>query len=120
MTASETKDIHISVPEHLLEEWNAEAEQMGISRSRWVREHTEAGRKQLAALDPRSDTDEQIAQNMTETVLDVVPEDEVMSEDKIVEEVVNPIQEEIYDILEELSDENSIRYDTRQGGFQHQ
>ena len=107
--------IHISGPPYQFKEWREEAEREDISRSEWIRYRVEAGRKQLADLDPQ--TDDTTDGGLRTTVLDSVPEGEAVATDEIVTTVLGPLEDEIYDILEELNDAGEIGYDPREGGY---
>lgn len=113
MASSET--IQVSLPAYLLEEWDEEVEQLDMFRSEWIRYQVEAGRKQLAALDPQ--TEDTADDGLRQTVLDAVSDDEAAPADEVVTTVLNPIEEEIYDLLEELNDDGEIGYDPRNGGY---
>lgn len=99
----------------MVEQWEEEADQAGLSRAEWLRYQIEAGRKQVAALDPRTEDAE--GNDLKETVLTAVPEDETTTPEDVVSAVLDPIEGEIYDCLSELDEADQIGYDPVEGGY---
>jgi hypothetical protein len=102
-------------PQHQFDEWCAEVEEVDISRARWIRENVEAGRRQLAVLDPHTveDADDSLENN----VLSEIPDDGAEPTEEIIQEVLSPIEDEIYDLLTELSRQGEIDHDPKEGGY---
>lgn len=110
-----TARFQVSIPEHQLEEWEAEIEGMNTNRSKWVRDNVEAGRKQLATLDPH--TEESTDDSLLNTVLEEVPDEGARPTEEIVRAVLNPVEDEVYDLIEELSKQGKINHDPKNGGY---
>jgi hypothetical protein len=117
-------EIYVSAPDHMADEWMEEAEEAGMSRSEWIRYRIEAGRAQLVALDPR--TGDESSDNLRTDVTEVIPErdetsdeQKALSPDEIVDEVLNPIEDDVYDLLSELQDDGVIGFDPREEGYYH-
>lgn len=110
----QSKTLTVSTPEELYDEWVAEADDSEMNRSEWFRTRVAAGRRQIAELEPDKDTDPETS--VRKNVLQELPDDDadaIPAED-LVEAVLAPLREEIYDLL----DENPrITSSARHGGY---
>lgn len=111
-----TTTVSLTVADHILEEWEEDAERMNMStRAEYLRYHIEAGRKELSRLQPSSAGNEETLQD---SVLEVIPEDRAVEPDSIVEEIVEPLKEEILnEILPELDNVDEIEYVPAERGY---
>jgi len=111
----ESKHISVTVPEHILKEWEEEADEMNLTRAAFIRIHTEAGRKELSKLSPTATDSEK---TLSENVLSTIPEDEAKDPENIVEEIIEPLKKEIlHEILPELDDQDEIEFKPAEGGY---
>lgn len=102
----------------VVEKWDEEAEELGMSRSEYIRSMVNAGRRQISQLDPQNDQDNR---SLREEVLSEIPEDEVRDVDEIVQTVVGPIEEKITSqILPNLDENGEIRFNPQKGGYEKQ
>lgn len=107
--------VQVTVPDHQLEEWDELAEKNDMSRSMFVRSCVEAGRKQLALLDP---TEQEDSKDTVESkIIESLQQEDVLDAEELVERVFEPVQTEVYDTIEELDDSNRITYSARDGGY---
>jgi len=111
----EPEQVYFQASKHMIDEWDREANRADMYRSEWLRLQIEAGRKQLAELDPRQDSTTN--SSLRTTVLDAVPADNGASTEEIVEAVVTPLEDEVNDLLVELDEQGEIGYDPREGGY---
>lgn len=107
--------VQVTVPSHQLEQWDELAEQNNMSRSMFVRACVEAGRKQLAELDPTENepTDTSLESN----IINVISEENGIQTDDLVEKVLEPVKDDIYDEIEQLDEEGRISFSPREGGY---
>ena len=110
----QSKTLTVSVPVDLYEEWVDEAEDSGMNRSEWFRTRVAAGRRQIAELEPTKDADPETS--VRKSVLQELPDDErdAVPADDLIEAVLAPLREEIYDLLDENPRINSS---ARHGGY---
>lgn len=109
--------ISISLSQDLFDEWVEEAEANGMNRSEYVRSMVAAGRRQIAELEATSDSSEQSPTRRA--VLEALPheEEQAVPAEEVIEEVVEPVREEVYDVLDR---EDQIRSSARYGGYYRQ
>jgi len=107
--------VQVTVPDHQLEEWDELAEENDMSRSMFVRACVEAGRRQLAELEPTES--ESNSKELESDIINVVSENNGISADNLVAEVTEPIEEEIYKKIEKLDGEGRLAYSPRKGGY---
>jgi hypothetical protein len=86
-----------------------------MSRSEWLRHQVEAGRTQLLALDPRTESDSD--DDLRTTVIEAIPENDSASPEAIIETVLDPVEDDIYELLTELQNDDEIGFDPREGGY---
>ena len=101
----------------MVDEWDDKAERSDMNRSEWCRHQIQAGQKQIAALDPRTGGESSNSTGLHDAVLDEIPEDEARDTEEIVQSVLKPIEDDVYDLLSDLTDEGEIGYDPRDGGY---
>lgn len=110
-----TKHVNLSIAPEIVEEWDEEREEMNMSRSEYVRHHVEAGRKELSKLNPTNKAD---GNSLEEDVLNVIPEDDAIPPEEIVEQIIEPLNDEILnEILPRLDDHDQITYSPADGGY---
>lgn len=115
MADENTKHASVTVPQHIFEEWEDEADEMNVSRSEYIRIHTEAGRKELSRLHPSTVGSEE---TLTDDVLSIIPEDESIDPERVVEEIIEPLKNEILnEILPELDEQGKIQFSPAEGGY---
>lgn len=106
--------ISVSLSQDLRDEWAEEAEVNGMNLSEYIRCMVAAGRRQVAELEPSSDGSQHASTR--QAVLKELPkeETEAASAEEIIEDVVAPLREDIYDILDE---DDEIQSSARYGGY---
>lgn len=126
----ERTSVRTYVPRYQKERWREHADALGMSQSEYVRTMVQSGRRGFE-LEPESgeSIDEQSEPegsfhpshpggNGLETrVLSTLSDGEVMSWDQLVEALSGDLEDRLDDALEELQQENRIRYRGRDGGY---
>lgn len=115
-----SRTLYLYAPDHQADEWEQAAEKEGMSLSTWGRYQIEAGRKQVAALDPLEGEDESGESGLRNEVIEAIPEDEGVTANQVVQTVLNPIEDRVREHLRELDNEGEIGYDPVKEGYVHQ
>lgn len=121
------------VPSYQRDEWDADADELGMSRSEFVRSMVQAGRHEFglergdssAKSGPesteKSDTDGTAGHSngspLEERVLRVLSGTDYLSWDELVTALTDDIERRLEDVLQELQAEDRIRYSGRNGGY---
>ncbi|SEH43781.1 hypothetical protein SAMN05192561_1011075 [Halopenitus malekzadehii] len=114
------------VPTYQKTEWSEHAEELGMSRSEFVRTMVQAGRRGFTAdLETESGTDEDPddrgsnpgGDGLEERVLAVLDGSAVHSWDELREAVIDDLEERLDAVLEDLQDRGCVRYRGRDGGY---
>ena len=103
--------------EHIISEWKQEADQADMPHSEWCRLQVEAGRKQIAALDPSKTANSSDENGLRTDVLEAIPEDGAATPKEVVQTVVEPIESRVKGHLKELDNEGVITYDPDVEGY---
>lgn len=116
------------VPTYQRELWAEDAERMNVSQSEFVRMMVQAGRNDFDLPSIR-EQDEDVpdtaqtsdARNggdlIRERVLDVLSPDNPRDWDELVDALTEELETELDHALEELQQDNVVRYSGRQGGY---
>lgn len=104
-----TKYIKLSVPEHLCEKWDEDADKYADSRSEFIRMMVEAGRKKFKAIEEEADE----SNSLGETVLEIVESNEGAAP----EEILDELEQEMMTELERLDNSGEINYSPKEGGY---
>jgi len=105
------------VPAYQRERWDTHAEELGMSRSEFVRTMVQAGRRGFGAeTDERADEtdDEQDFEAQIEAVL---AKRQPVSWEELLEAVVGDIEVEVETALEGLQAADRVRYSGPRGGY---
>jgi len=116
------------VPAYQKKYWAEDADQMGVSQSEFVRMMVQAGRSDLdlsssdEATGSSTETDQTSpAQNggdiFRERVLETLSAEKPQDWDELVDALTKKLKEELDRTLEELQQDNVVRYSGRQGGY---
>lgn len=115
------------VPAYQRDEWEREADQLGMSRAEYVRTMVQAGRQEFSldslpaepqnSAEPPSSGFDPRGDSLRTRVLDVLEREEVCDWDELVAGVTGELEDRIESTLDELQRENCVRYDGRRGGY---
>jgi hypothetical protein len=109
--------ITIYAPAHLVNEWKREADLVDMTMSRWCRLRLEAGRREVAVLDPLKTSDESGDSGLREDVIQAIPKDEGATTDEVIQTVLGLVETRIKEHLKELDEQGSISHDPVKGGY---
>lgn len=109
-----TTSTSLSLTEDRLDEWRSEADKMSMNFSEYIRSMVAAGRRQVAELEPGADSSSE--GSIRHIILEELPseESEAIDPKDLIENVLGPQREEIYDLLDE---DNQIKSSARHGGY---
>jgi hypothetical protein len=126
------------VPAYQREEWDAHADELGMSRSEFVRTMVQAGRRGFTGsergadeADTRAtDADRSLSEgdddissgtdtpgDLESTVLTTLSADEFLSWDTLRDAVADDIEQRLEETLQSLQARDKIRYSGRNGGY---
>lgn len=116
------------VPKYQREEWDDHADDLGMSRSEFVRSMVQAGRRGFGAEtegEPSSSAEESSGsdgglsddEQLRERIVDVIEREEVLSWDELVAAVAGDVETRIERTLGELQERGIVRHSGRQGGY---
>lgn len=111
------------VPRQQKEIWSAQADDLEMSQSEFVRTMVQAGRSEFeipsagdstaTAPDSGGTTDE----DFTDRILEVLQRNGALNWDELVEALVDDVEAELDAEIQRLQDDNLVRYSGREGGY---
>jgi len=107
------------VPAYQREEWDEHAEQLGMSRSEFVRSMVQAGRRGFGA-DPNpvgEETNGETAESLDERVREELSASGALSWEELLAAVTGDIESRLDESLKRLQTTDELRYSGRQGGY---
>ena len=109
------------VPAGQRDRWREEADEFDMSQAEYVRTMVQAGRRGFDLVDggdePASPDTTPGVDGLKTRVLAVLEERDAVDWDALLAGVTDDIEERLDETLEELQDENRVRYSGRQGGY---
>lgn len=116
--------VQVYVPAYQRDRWDDHAEQLGMSRSEFVKTMVQAGRHHVADDEipdiadpsPESDGDGEAVDLSTE-ILDLLGESESLSWEELLAALTDDIETRLDDALQEMQESNQIRYSGREDGY---
>lgn len=111
------------VPQYQKEIWQAQADDLEMSQSEFVRTMVQAGRQEFEIPSGKSTggsstgTDTTTDDEFANRILEVLDRKGVLGWDGLVEALVDDVEAELDAELQRLQDENTIRYSGREGGY---
>lgn len=112
------------VPTYQCEEWEREAEELGMSRAEYVRTMVQAGRREFSFETPdgnppedRSGRVDPGGRDLRRRILEVLEREGVRDWDELVAGVTGELEDRLEEALEDLQRENRVRHDGRRGGY---
>jgi hypothetical protein len=111
------------LPAYQKDEWQAHADQLGMSQSEYVKTMVQAGRR--GYLEGSAESDEEQTNDGTgksgadlrDRVTAVLETDEHLDWDELLEALTDRIEDRLEDTLADLQDENRVRYSGRHAGY---
>lgn len=105
------------VPAYQKETWEDHADRLGMNQSEFIRTMVQAGRRDFSVDADDSGSDRDSPSGMAETVLDVLDEETHLSWEEILDRVTDDVESQLEAAIDQLQDENRIRYSGRNGGY---
>jgi len=115
------------VPGYQREEWDDHADELGMSRSEFVRTMVQAGRRGFGAeppvggangeTDSGEDSDSDSGKPLRGRIVESLEREGPLSWEELREAVAGSIEERIERVLDELQEEGRVRHSGRQGGY---
>lgn len=116
----DTESVHVQtyIPAYQRDIWDEEAEEMNMNRSEYLRSMVQAGRRAMSgeiALD--EDTDKDDDADLRDDVLEAIRDSDHVSFDVLVNALASDFEGRMDAILDELQNDDLIRYNGRHGGY---
>jgi len=114
------------VPSYQREEWDDHADDLGMSRSEFVRTMVQAGRRGFEGTDPPTEefvghdvdpTDESTPEDMKSLVRETLAVDEYHSWEELLAAATEDVEQRLEETLQELQSAGEIRHSPRNGGY---
>ena len=120
MTAdSDRVAVKTYVPRYQKEAWQAQAAEMDMSQSEFVRSMVQAGRRGFDP-DPEGSGSEDAApggKGLEERVLDVLTSEGPLEWDELISELIDGFEDQLEEALKRLQNQNRVQYTGRHGGY---
>jgi hypothetical protein len=113
------------VPAYQRQEWDEHAEELGMSRSEFVRTMVQAGRRGFGA-DPGQGSESsgetgngsiQTEEDLRTRVLESIEQEGCLGWEELLAEVTGDVESRLERTLDELQNDGQIRHSGRQGGY---
>lgn len=101
------------VPAYQRDQWDDHAEQLGMSRSEFVRTMVQAGRRGFGAETEESGSTDDTLEDQVRGALSERP----LSWDELLAAVTGDIETRLEETIEQLQRADEVRYSGRQGGY---
>jgi hypothetical protein len=112
------------LPEYQKAEWEEHAEELGMSRSEFVRAMVQAGRRGFLdngspSTDPRGNGPETDSDGseLEPAVVDVLRDEGPLGWESLLAELTDDVEERLDETLQDLQEADRIRYSGRDGGY---
>lgn len=112
------------VPAYQRDAWDEHAEELGMSRSEFVKAMVQAGRRGFGAdIDLSGESSDGSTPgngngtDLTDHVLDALSEEGCLSWDELLAAVTGDVETRLEEALQELQADDQIRYSGRNGGY---
>lgn len=123
-TDTERTVVQVYVPAYQRAEWDEHADDLGMSRSEFVKTMVQAGRRGFGAdtestVASASDTDstEDGGEGLREKVIECLGDAGPLSWDELLAAVSDDIENRLERTLSELQDQGKVRHSGREGGY---
>ena len=106
------------VPAYQRDQWDDHAEQLGMSRSEFVRSMVQAGRRGFGAEGPETAaTASNESQSLDDQVREALAASAPLSWAELLAAVTGDIESRLETTLQRLQESDELRYSGRQGGY---
>lgn len=123
MSSEQRTTIKTYIPAYQKEIWTEHAEELGMSQSEYVRTMIQAGRRKFSLPDdgsePADDGHPPVkGANLKDRIISELADGAILDRDELSERLLGSIEDDLFEGLEELQNEQRLRYDVRNNGFQ--
>lgn len=107
------------VPAYQRDLWDEHAEELGMSRSEFVKVMVQAGRREFGGeiVGETQAADQTSQQDLESAVTDFLAESGAADWDELLSNVTGDIETRLDETLQDLQDSGRIRYSGREGGY---
>jgi hypothetical protein len=105
------KRIRTSAPEEQIDQWEEEADEMGVTRAEYMRLMIQAGRRQFPICD--TETTESDGVNVEARVLNALEEHGELTWEELTETAIGDVEDKVEDTIEELDDDGKVSISLR-------
>jgi hypothetical protein len=118
-SADDTKRVSTYVPPEQKREWKAHAEELDMTQSEFVRTMVQAGRRDFTVGREEPPTSDATpgGDGLKDAVLETLQREGHLGWDELVAELTESIEDDVEQVLDELQNENRVRYSGRDGGY---
>ncbi|RKD97084.1 DUF5805 domain-containing protein [Halopiger aswanensis] len=130
MTDDERVAVKTYVPRYQKETWEDHADDLEMSQSEFVRTMVQAGRSDFdvpssggdwdgkqSAADADAETTDAAGEDFADRILEVLQREGVHDWDELVDALIDDVEDDLDAALQQLQDENEVRYSGREGGY---
>ena len=116
---TERVTVRTYLPAYQREEWDDHAEDLGMSRSEFVRTMVQAGRRGFDPdpEQPGSDGPNPGGNGLEDRVLAALREGDSLDWDELLGELTDGVEDRLEETLDELQRDDLVRYNPRDGGY---
>ncbi len=121
MVDDDKVSIKTYIPRYQKEKWTSHADELNMSQSEFIRTMVQAGRcdfkipsleKDVGNTNNKTDSDD-----LQKRILSILNEKEAVGWDELIDKLIDDIEDDVDQALEQLQDNNRLRYSGRRGGY---
>ena len=112
------------VPAYQKEIWNEHADRLGMTQSEFVKTMVQAGRRgfefdadQPSSTENGDGVSSDPGVDVADRIVTILDEHGPLDWDELVEELTHDVEDRLEEAIENLQDENRVRYSGRDGGY---
>jgi hypothetical protein len=112
--------IQTYVPAYQRDEWDEQADTLGMSRSEFVKTMVQAGREvfnEQGTPPDFVDEDSGPLANLDERVVDTLEQSGPLEWEALLKEITGDIEDQLETTIQTLQENNEVRYSGREGGY---
>ncbi|AEH37939.1 DUF5805 domain-containing protein [Halopiger xanaduensis] len=130
MTDDERVAVKTYVPRYQKGAWEDHADNLEMSQSEFVRTMVQAGRSDFevpssggaadekqSEMDADAETADSAGDDFADRILEVLQREGVHDWDELVDALIDDVEDDLDAALQQLQDENKVRYSGREGGY---
>jgi N12 class adenine-specific DNA methylase len=117
--SDDTKRVSTYVPPEQKREWKDHAERLDMTQSEFVRTMVQAGLRDftISREEPQTSDATPGGTGLEDAIIDTLRTEGHLGWDELVSALTDTVEDDIERVLEELQNENRVRYSGRDGGY---